>query len=140
MIINILIGLSLLFSSNLEKRTLTFTNGKKLTVEVADTFNSRYKGLMDRTELPEDEGMLFVFPQPQKLSFWMKNTYIPLSIAYLNKDKKIKEIYHMSPQSLLEREPSLEHYPSHCLCQYAIEVNQDWFKKNKIKIGDKVSF
>ncbi len=124
----------------LKKTEIRFKNGKKLEVEVAQSFSERYKGLMHRQSLHKNSGMLFVFDRPQKLSFWMKNTYIPLSIAYIDKEKVIKEIYEMKPQSLLERTQHTEDYPSQCDCQYALEVNQGWFKENKVKAGDVLRF
>lgn len=138
MIIKVLLSTFLLFAGNLEKKKISFEKGATLTVEVADNFTTRNQGLMDRTEMASDQGMLFVFQAPQKLSFWMKNTYIPLSIAYLDEEKTIKEIYDMQAQSLLERSQNLQHYPSQCSCQYALEVNQGWFKKNKVKVGEKI--
>lgn len=133
---------SLLFAGSEKPKTIQvgFENGKKLEVELARTFSERAQGLMNRTSLPENSGMLFVFPGPQKLSFWMKNTYIPLTIAYLDENKVIKEIYDMRAQSMMEKDPHAEDYPSDCRCQYALEVNQGWFKKNKIKVGEKVTF
>ena len=136
--------LSLIFlfamAEDMPKADLTFSNGKKLEIEVASTFSNRYQGLMKRQSLPENSGMLFIFDAPQKLNFWMKNTYIPLSIAYLDKNKVIKEIYQMKAQSMMEREQDLSGYPSRCSCQYALEVNQGWFKKNKVKVGQTISF
>ncbi len=124
----------------LKKIDIQFKNGKKLEVEVAQSFSERYQGLMHRQSLQKNAGMLFVFDRPQKLSFWMKNTYIPLSIAYIDEDKTIKEIYEMKAQSLLERTQHTEDYPSQCNCLYALEVNQGWFKENKIKVGDVLRF
>lgn len=132
--------LSFLWSGDLPMADLSFTSGGKLKIEVARTFSERYQGLMNRTSMPENNGMLFVFDRPQKLSFWMKNTYIPLSVAYLDKNKVIKEMYDMKPQSMMEKTQDLTSYPSKCECQYALEVNQGWFKKNKVKVGDKISY
>lgn len=118
-----------------EKQELVFDNGKKLVVEVADDHEKRAQGLMNRTKLGENEGMLFVFTRPQSLSFWMKDTYIDLSIAYFDKDKSLKEIYDMKGQSMMEKVQDFSNYPSKCRCQYALEVNKGWFKKHGIKEG-----
>lgn len=126
--------------TTLPKTSLKFSNGKKIEVEVAQSFMERATGLMHRTELAKDSGMLFVFEGPQKLSFWMKNTYIPLAIAYIDDKKVIKEIHQMKPQNMLEKDQHTEDYPSQCLCQYALEVNPEWFKQNKIKVGDQIEF
>lgn len=112
-------------------------NHRSLTVEVADDVLSRRKGLMNRTELGADHGMLFVFDKPQKLSFWMSDTYIPLSIGYFDKDKILKEIHHMQPQNMMEKDRETKSYPSKCTCLYALEVNQGWFKRNNIRTGDR---
>ncbi len=104
-----------------------------LRVEVADDPYERSLGLMYRRELPEDRGMLFVFPYPQRLSFWMKNTYVPLSIAYIGSDWVIREIYDLEP---LNERPVVSKYA----VQYALEVNRGWFKRHGVKVGDTVRF
>ncbi len=104
----------------------------RLTVEVVNRSKTRQKGLMFRRNLNKNYGMLFVFEREQYRRFWMKNTYIPLSIAYINKYGIINEIYDMKP---LDTSPI---YPSIYPAQYAIEVNQGWFARNKIKKGCRV--
>lgn len=101
--------------------------------EIADDNAERQKGLMDRPEgsLPEDAGMLFVFAQEQPLSFWMKDTLIPLSIAYVAADGRIVDIQDMQPLDLTSH-PSAE--PS----QYALEVNQGFFNERGVEIGDRL--
>lgn len=127
-------------SREFEKRTIRFENGKELRVDVADSMLKRNQGLMNRTSMGTDEGMLFIFEAPQKLSFWMKDTFIPLSIAYLDENRVIKEIHHMKPQNMMERNQDLRGYPSLCECQFAIEVNQGWFDKNNIIVGQKFDY
>jgi uncharacterized membrane protein (UPF0127 family) len=91
------------FSSNAQNRTcvliITAADGRKISLkaEIADTPASRADGLMFRRILGEDEGMIFVFDTPQMLSFWMRNTYIPLSIAYISGKGLINEIHDMKP-------------------------------------------
>ncbi|MEM6821624.1 MAG: DUF192 domain-containing protein [Verrucomicrobiota bacterium] len=104
-----------------------------LTVEVADTEGTMARGLMYRKELAGDRGMLFVFPRPHRASFWMKNTFIPLSIAYLNSEGTILEIYRMKPLD----QTSIA--SASMRIQYALEVNQGWFEHYGIKIGDRVT-
>ncbi|MFA5759267.1 MAG: DUF192 domain-containing protein, partial [Clostridia bacterium] len=89
------------------------------------------KGLMFRKNLPEDSGMLFVFGKEDELRFWGKNTYIPLDIAFIGKNKEIKDIQKISPLS----EKTIGGKEK---CLYALEVNEGFFNKNNIKIGDKV--
>ena len=105
-----------------------------LNVEVAKTPPAREKGLMFRTSLGESEGMLFVFDKEENLNFWMKNTYIPLDIAYINKKGIINEIYYMAPVDISKI------YSSVKPAMYALEVNAGWFSKNKIRIGAKIDF
>ena len=109
--------------------------GNKLKVKLAITPAQQRQGLMNvqgmgPTKLPENEGMLFIYRREEILSFWMKNTTLPLSIAFLDKDGTITEIRDMEPMrmdSVRSAKPAM----------YALEVNQGWFTKNKIKVGDK---
>ena len=107
--------------------TLTI-NGHKVIAEVATTPEQRAKGLMYRFSLQPDHGMLFVFERPQPLAFWMKNTYIPLSIAFVDTDGKIINIEDMRPQD------ESTHW-SRGLALYAVEVKQGWFAAKGIGPG-----
>lgn len=91
-----------------------------MQVEVADTFEERKTGLMGRTELEEGTGMLFIFDQPQKLTFWMKDTLIPLDILFFDADKKFVSRTTMQP-CVAEPCPT---YASNSAAQYALEVMQ----------------
>jgi uncharacterized membrane protein (UPF0127 family) len=106
----------------------------RLWVEVAEDETSRTKGLMFRRQMPQDEGMLFVFEYPQPLSFWMKNTFLPLDIAFVARDGRILNILYMTPLDESQR------YISQGPALYAIEANAGWFQQNGIKAGDKVHF
>ena len=109
-------------------------NGINLQVEVAATHEERVLGLMHRKKLPENKGMLFIYPSERIIKLWMKNTLIPLSVAFLNKNKKIINIEKMEPnQTTLI-------YKSKDLALYAVEVNQGWFEINKISVGDRFKF
>lgn len=102
---------------------------KKLSVEIADTPSRRSTGLMNRDSLGENEGMLFKFPHRDHLRFWMKSTYIPLDIAFINDDGKITQIaemYPLSSRAIVAEQP----------CKYALEVNQGWFVNNDVGVGD----
>jgi uncharacterized protein len=105
-----------------------------LWVEIADEEGERQKGLMFRHEMGEDAGMIFVFETPHRTSFWMKNTPLPLSIAYLDEEKKILNIENMAPYD--ER---TQHF-SNGDALYAVEAHQGWFEKRGIKAGDVVEF
>ncbi|MDX6766551.1 MAG: DUF192 domain-containing protein [Candidatus Methylacidiphilales bacterium] len=101
-----------------------------LKTELALTPPEQEHGLMDRDSLPGDHAMLFVFDRPRRASFWMRNTRIPLSIAYLDARGAIVEIYDMQPFDETPI-PSL----SAEIC-YALEVNQGWFRRHRITPGD----
>ena len=105
----------------------------KLTVEIADTRETQEKGLMGRDSMAEDHGMLFVYDRDSRKSFWMKNTRIPLSLAYIATDGTIREIYDMEPLStrIVDSKYSV---------RYVLEVNQGAFERHGIKVGDKVEF
>ena len=106
--------------------------GRRLPVEVAATPAARACGLMLRRSLPQDQGMLFIYPSPQPLVFWMKNTVIPLSIAFIDKTGHIVSIQQMTPLQTETR------YRSPRPAIFALEVNQGWFEKQKIQVGSKV--
>lgn len=110
----------------------TLTAGMHLIrAEVARTPEQRAIGLMHRKSLGSNDGMLFVFEQPGVQCFWMKNTLIPLSIAFLADDGSIVNIADMQPQSL----------DSHCSdkpVRLALEMNQGWFAKKGIKPGTRL--
>ena len=113
------------------KTALIDVGGHDLSVELAITPEEQMTGLMNRDALGSDDGMLFVFPQEQILSFWMKNTAIPLSIAYIKTDGRIVQIDSMKPYSL-------DSHPSHEKVKYALEMNEGWFAKHGVNAGDLV--
>lgn len=105
--------------------------GTKLTVEVADTSDLRAHGLMERRALRRDHGMVFVYPDEAPRSFWMKNTPLKLSIAYVNAAGDIVRIADMEPY---DTSP----VPSNAPAMYAIEVTQGWFGEHGVVTGSKV--
>ena len=124
------------FPTCAENRVLILKNSAgeeiRLQVEIADTDEKRSQGLMFRKKLDVNSGMLFVFSQDQYMNFWMKDTYIPLSIAFIDKKGKITEILHMKPldDSII--------YSSKAKARYALEVNLGWFSKNSINVGCRI--
>ncbi len=106
-------------------------DGHEFVIEVADTPETRRRGLMERRELSRDAGMLFVFPDSAPRSFWMKNTVIPLSIAYIDENLVIREIYDMEPLSLVP-------VASRTSARFALEVNQGVFADLGIVPGDRL--
>lgn len=118
--------------TNLPKATLTLGTNT-LTAQIAADDASRERGLMSRTNLNENEGMLFVFPQPRPVSFWMKDTPVPLSIAYVGPSGRILEIHDLKP---LDETP----VPSASeRVAYALEVAQGWFLRHRVLAGDTLS-
>lgn len=101
------------------------------TVEIARSPEEQQQGLMHRETLGEYAGMLFVFERDRHLSFWMKNTYIPLSIAYISKNGVIKSIYDMQPESLRPVE-------SEVAVRFALELPQGAFARSGAAVGDRI--
>ncbi len=107
---------------------------KPLRVEIVQNDEERMRGLMDREQLAEDQGMLFVFEEARVQSFWMRNTFIPLDIAFIDANGKIIDIQQMEP---LDETKS---YRSPGPVPYVLEVNAGWFERNGIKVGERVKF
>lgn len=106
---------------------------KKLHLWIADDEVKRERGLMFVQKLKPDEGMLFVFDDTQILSFWMKNTLIPLSIGFFDQTGKLLQVVEMPVPSRLVRRPPA--YSSRRPALFALEMAKGWFKKNKIHAG-----
>ncbi|WP_208733623.1 DUF192 domain-containing protein [Pseudomonas duriflava] len=102
-----------------------------IAVEVVETAQARQQGLMYREYLPDNQGMLFVFEAPKTVCFWMKDTLIPLSVAFLTDDGRIVGIADMQPKS----------ETLHCsprAVRLALEMNQGWFERNNTQPNDRV--
>jgi uncharacterized membrane protein (UPF0127 family) len=106
---------------------------KEIWVEVAKTPKEQSKGLMGRKHLGQDEGMFFIFETEGYRGFWMKDTLIPLSLAFIDKEGRIIKITEMKPLTLEPHDP-----PAPIL--YALEMKRGWFSANGIKVGDVVRF
>jgi len=102
-----------------------------LTVEIAATPQAMARGLMHREHMPEAHGMLFIWPGDQVVAMWMKNTLIPLSVAFIDRDFRILNIADMEPRSLRT-------HPSHGPARYALEVNQGWFGRHGVEAGTRI--
>ena len=102
-------------------------------IEVADTDEERARGLMERTELGEDDGMLFRFDELSTGSFWMKDTLIPLSIAFWGEDGTIHSIVEMTP---CESDPCPT-YAASAPYTSALEMNAGWFEEHGVEVGDR---
>ncbi|AMO38931.1 hypothetical protein AC731_001045 [Thauera humireducens] len=101
----------------------------RIEAEVAHTFQNRQIGLMNRRTMPQHQGMVFVFPEDARHCMWMKNTYLPLSVAFLDAHGKVINIEDMQPQT----------EDNHCAAapaRFALEMNLGWFRERGIKPGD----
>jgi uncharacterized protein len=106
--------------------------GHRITVELARDPEQRSRGLMFRDSLPPDHGMLFLFPRDEVQAFWMRNTEIPLSIAYADARGRIVRIADLEP---LDERPITSIAPA----RYALEMNRGWFAKHGVVAGDLIS-
>ena len=133
----VLLILVLLWISNTHSQSILriplYIHGKEIWVEVAQTPQEVSHGLMDRKYLGKDEGMLFTFATEDYHGFWMKDTLIPLSIAFIDRDGRIVWITDMKPLTLDSHVP-----PRPIL--YALEMNKGWFSSHGVKAGDRVRF
>ncbi len=121
-------------------KNLIFDNGVSVKVEMAQTSEQKTQGLMNRTKLAENEGMLFVFTPPQYLSFWMKNTRLPLDIGFFNEKRELLQVLVMEPVLGPVDDHQLPRYESAQTAMYALEVQRGWFAKKKIKVKTKFRF
>ena len=117
--------------TNLQRITLS-SGIYQIDTQLALTPEQHEIGLMFRKEMPQQEGMLFVFPSPSKQCFWMKNTILPLTAAFIADDGTIVNLEDMKPQTT----------DSHCSVKpvrYVLEMNQGWFAKKGVKAGSKLA-
>ncbi|HOM33234.1 MAG TPA: DUF192 domain-containing protein [Candidatus Paceibacterota bacterium] len=134
----IIIFLSIYFVSKNKKTEIFFPKQNiKIEAQLAQTILQQTKGLMNVKNLPENQGMLFVFLDESRKSFWMKNTYIPLDLIFISRDKKIVEIKENFEPCQQKNCPS---YTSQKKAKYVLEVNGGFCQKHQIKEGDEVRF
>jgi uncharacterized membrane protein (UPF0127 family) len=129
------LGSSALFAQNAPQldlqRTVLTAGMYQVTAQVALTPQQREIGLMFRKDMPQQEGMIFIFEEPSQQCFWMKNTLLPLTAAFVADDGTIVNLVDMKPQTT----------DSHCSVKpvrYVLEMNQGWFVKKGIKAGTKL--
>ena len=111
------------------KTTKIWLGPEELITELAITGEEQQTGMMFRTNMPENAGMLFVFPIPHQTSFWMMNTVLPLSAAYIDLDGIIQELHDLKPLNTNSVVASSDRI------QFVLEVNQGWFQRHHISTG-----
>lgn len=107
-------------------------DGRPVRMQLAVMRTEMEQGLMERRELGRDDGMLFVYLRPQRLTFWMRNTPLPLDIGFFSPEGELREIYQLHPfdeTTVASRGDQL---------QFALEMNQGWFKANDVRPGAKI--
>ncbi|MGH8214247.1 MAG: DUF192 domain-containing protein [Rhodanobacteraceae bacterium] len=112
-------------------------NSHRFTVEIADTPPARAHGLMDRTEMPADHGMLFIFPDSEPRTFWMKDTLIPLDILFFDEAQRLVSVQEDVPQCRSDPCPV---YPSIAPARYVLELNAGVAAKLGVRRGDVITF
>ncbi|HEY0945328.1 MAG TPA: DUF192 domain-containing protein, partial [Opitutaceae bacterium] len=105
---------------------------RTVQMQLAVTPLEQQRGLMERRDLKPEQGMLFLYVKPQQLSFWMRNTPTPLDIGFFTAEGELREVYPMYP---FDETPVKSHRSD---LQFALEMNQGWFKANAVKPGDKL--
>ncbi len=106
-----------------------FLGTQQISAEIAATASQVTSGLMFRTNMAEMEGMLFVFPRPHQAQFWMRNTLLPLSCAYIDPEGTVLEIHDMKPLDETGIPAATDQI------QYVLEMNQGWFQRNNVTTG-----
>lgn len=123
-------------SEDFSEETIIVTNSEgeevELSVKIAETEEERREGLMDHDSLCDNCGMLFVFEEDEDTGFYMKDTQIPLSIAFISENGTIMDIQQMEPETTETHKPDQPY-------RYALEVNQGFFEENQVNAGDLVS-
>jgi len=107
-------------------------DGHPVRMQLAILRPEMERGLMEKRELGREDGMLFVYLRPQRMSFWMRNTYVPLDIGFFNAKGELVEIYQLHP---LDETPRASHSDQ---LQFALEMNQGWFKANNVRPGSRL--
>ena len=130
------ISLSTMFCVGAEKSRVCFKD-KCFYVELATTSDELYQGLMFRDRLGCDRGMLFIFKKSKKHGFWMKNTYIPLDIIWINQDKEV--VFIKERVQSCEKNACQSIYPN-IPAKYVLEVNEGVVERIGLKLGDKLIF
>ncbi|HLF55117.1 MAG TPA: DUF192 domain-containing protein [Candidatus Nanoarchaeia archaeon] len=114
---------------------IIFDNGAEFSVEYARTPEEHMQGLMFRSSMPENHGMLFIFTDKEPLTFWMKNTFIPLDMVFLDENMAVVEVKSNIPPCSMEPCPTYTSMPA----QYVFEINAGLAEKNNIVVGSRIT-
>jgi hypothetical protein len=120
----------------IHEATASFSKQAQLDVQVADDDASRQQGLMGVTTLPENHGMAFVWDTPTDATFWMKDTLIPLSIAFVGQDGRVVAIREMTPCTA----DPCQTYGADAPYATALEANANWFDDHRVVVGDHMTY
>jgi uncharacterized membrane protein (UPF0127 family) len=120
----------------IHEATASFSKQAQLDVQVADDDASREQGLMGVTKLPENHGMAFVWDAPTDATFWMKDTLIPLSIAFVGQDGRVITIHEMTPCTA----DPCQTYGADAPYTTALEANANWFEDHAVAVGDPMTY
>lgn len=117
----------------------TSQNQVEFEVEIADSVEERAQGLMNRKSMLDNQGMFFIFPKPDNLTFWMKNTYLPLDMIFIDQDWQVVKIAKTAQPCLEEDDKKCPYYRSEVNAQYVLEIKAGLAENKGIKEGDKIS-
>ncbi len=141
LILFLLVALNGCSSSDLTKITIYNAEGThELFVEVAGTREEMIAGLMDRSSIPEDGGMLFPYSEEREIAFWMKDMLIPIDIIFIDGNKKVNFVFANVPPCDEEEDKDCPQYHAQTPAQYVLEVSSGYTTKNRVRIGDQVEF
>lgn len=127
------------FAAGVKTTELRLPDGAKLKVDVVDDPLTRERGLMHRKSLPRDYGMLFVFPRPRPLTFWMKNTFVPLDMVFIGPDKRVTVVHRAVPASRADT-PDAEVARAGGDGQYVLELPAGAADRHKLAAGQRLDF
>ncbi|MFA5258082.1 MAG: DUF192 domain-containing protein [Opitutales bacterium] len=116
-------------TSTIAERLPLSIDGVRLDIQIAVTKSEQAHGLMFRNELADGDGMIFVYKEPQRMSFWMNNVPIPLSVGFFDREGVLKEILHMLPRD------TRTVFSSGDRVQYALEMDDGWFERHGVRPG-----
>ncbi len=131
--------LTLVYESHAFKRAKLKLGKVEIKIDVAKKTKDLQKGMMFKTSWGDIEGMLFVFPKEGFRSFWMKNTFLPLSIGFFDKKKVLLEVYDLKESKSMTQK-NFDSVKSKTRAKYVLEVPKGWFKENNVQIGDAFKF